>query len=163
MIKEIKNYIKSVVKEASNISDSSIYFSISDTNQYDYPPWCKIITDKSTIKELWDKERKNDEEGKFKVITRKYSVVLPVFVGFCGEKEEEVDEWVHSFLEKVERYITINGQAVFLNPTAIEYSDNISIMSGYIGVIRIEVVYGIYTETQFDKISNIEEEVEYRR
>ncbi len=161
-MRKIKEYLKSVVLEATEIPEEYIYFGIAESNQYNTPPFCKIITDKSTIKELFEKEKRYGDE-EIKLVTRKYSITMPVLVGFAGENETIVSNWVYEFLKRLKRYIKIDEQGVFLNPTNIEYSDTISVMSAYISVIEVECVYGVYEETEFDRMSDINEEVEYRR
>jgi len=164
MIAEIKSYLKDILMDITGVSESYIYLSAKDENQYKFAPWISILTKKSDIKIEWQKERKKEDDNKFYIVERKYTKTIPITVALGAIGEEEADSWVEKFLERLDKDIVINNTSVKIEPVSIEYSDQESLMtSAYIAALTINFIHGIYTETQFDKISNIEEEVEYKK
>ena len=164
MIKEIKSYLKDILMNITGIPESYVYLSLKDENQYKFAPWVSILTKKSDIKIEWQKERKEEDNNKFYVVEKKYTKTIPIIVAFGATTEEEADSWVEMFLERLDKDIVVNNISVKIEPVSIEYSDQESLMtSAYIAALIVNFTHGIYTQTSFDKISNIEEEIEYKK
>jgi len=148
MIDIIKEYIKDILKECSNIQDSKIFLSAKEESQYKYAPWISILTKDATLEKKYSNYA-TSEDGN--LIIQNYLIEQPFSVAICTQTEKETSSIVEMFLSKLKRKDVFQLENNEIKPVEIiaknvSYSDNISVINAYtFAVIEVVFKYGVFS------------------
>ncbi len=156
MIYEIKQYLKTLTQDITNIPDRKTFLVLKEENQYKTPPWISILSKDADMDEYWQKEQKDFNADKLILITKKYEVIQPVVIAIAGKTESDVSTWLNQILSELPKRIEVKDQVITIVPKQIQYIDNVShVGSIYSGALRIEFYYGIYSSKELDRLKII--------
>ncbi|HOV13026.1 MAG TPA: hypothetical protein PK771_01980 [Spirochaetota bacterium] len=158
MIDIIKAYIKTILKECSNIPDNKIFLSAKEESQYKYAPWISILTKDATLEKKYSNYATDEASN---LIIQNYLIEQPFNVAICTQTEKETSSIVEKFLSKLKRKYVFQLEDDEVKPVEIiakniSYSDNISVTNAYtFAVIEVVFKYGVFSIEESVIINNI--------
>ncbi len=147
MVLKIKDYLRQLVKEITNIEDKKIFLEAKDENQYLTPDWVSILTASASSEKSLQMDMIDEETN---ILYRKqYGIEQPILLSLASKENSNIDKWVYEILQKIAHKIELNNQIVLIDVKNIDYSDTeSSIRNIYVATIKMLFSYGVYSETK---------------